>query len=321
MKIKKRPLIITIITIITLILVTISATSMKKIKFLAEIIKLRNSLPTISSDFYNEPIKDIEYKDVIYKKRDNKELTLDIYTNKEAREATPIIIYVFGNGWIYGDKVIPSAIESIINLLKDEGYAVISTSYELMDDEVIFKDQISDVKDTIRWIYKNKDKYNFDVNNIGIIGPSAGAQLSMMAAFSREDEFIGDQSLKSYSSKVKYIIDLFGPARLSKINLSVGPEEVVEKFSDSDIEKLSKEFSPIEYIREDLPDTLIIHSLKDNIVPYETSVELYETALKYNNNFELYTLQNCTHYLENLSNTEALNLYMKIVDYILSKTN
>ena len=318
MKIKKRSL---IITIITLILVTISATSMKKIKFLAEIIKLRNSLPTISSDFYNEPIKDIEYKDVIYKKRDNKELTLDIYTNKEAKEATPIIIYVFGNGWIYGDKVIPSAIESIINLLKDEGYAVISTSYELMDDEVIFKDQISDVKDTIRWIYKNKDKYNFDVNNIGIIGPSAGAQLSMMAAFSREDEFIGDQSLKSYSSKVKYIIDLFGPARLSKINLSVGPEEVVEKFSDSDIEKLSKEFSPIEYIREDLPDTLIIHSLKDNIVPYETSVELYETALKYNNNFELYTLQNCTHYLENLSNTEALNLYMKIVDYILSKTN
>lgn len=318
MKIKKRPL---IITIITLMLVTISATSMKKIKFLAEIIKLRNSLPTISSDFYNEPIKDIEYKDVIYKKRDNKELTLDIYTNKEAKEATPIIIYVFGNGWIYGDKVIPSAIESIINLLKDEGYAVISTSYELMDDEVILKDQISDVKDTIRWIYKNKDKYNFDVNNIGIIGPSAGAQLSMMAAFSREDEFIGDQSLKSYSSKVKYIIDLFGPARLSKINLSVGPEEVVEKFSDSDIEKLSKEFSPIEYIREDLPDTLIIHSLKDNIVPYETSVELYETALKYNNNFELYTLQNCTHYLENLSNTEALNLYMKIVDYILSKTN
>ena len=258
---------------------------------------------------------------MVFKKRDNKELTLDIYTNKEANEATPVIIYVFGNGWMYGDKVIPSAIESIIDLLKDEGYAVISTSYELMDDEVILEEQISDVKDTIRWVYKNKDKYNFDVNNIGIIGPSAGAQLSMMAAFSQDDEFIGDQSLKSYSSKVKYIIDLFGPARLSKVNLSVGPEEVVEKFSDNDIEKLSKEFSPIEYVREDLPNTLIIHSLKDNIVPYETSVELYETALKYNNKFELYTLQNCTHYLENLSNTEALNLYMKIVDYILSETS
>lgn len=318
MKIKKRSL---IFTIIILILVSISVINIKKLKFLVEIIKLSNSLPTISSNFYNEPIEDITYKDVIYKRRDNKELTLDIYTDKKANEATPVIIYVFGNGWMYGDKVIPSAIESIIDLLKDEGYAVISTSYELMDDEVILEDQISDVKDTIRWVYKNKDKYNFDVNNIGIIGPSAGAQLSMMAAFSQDDKFIGDKSLKSYSSKVKYIIDLFGPARLSKVNLSVGPEEVVERFSDNDIEKLSKEFSPIEYVREDLPDTLIIHSLKDNIVPYETSVELYETALKYNNNFELYTLQDCTHYLENLSNTEALNLYMKIVDYILSKTN
>ena len=318
MNIKKSPL---IIIIIILILVIISVTNIKKFKFLVEIIKLSDSLPTISNDFYNEPIENITYKDLVFKKRDNKELTLDIYTNKEANEATPVIIYVFGNGWMYGDKVIPSAIESIIDLLKDEGYAVISTSYELMDDEVILEEQISDVKDTIRWVYKNKDKYNFDVNNIGIIGPSAGAQLSMMAAFSQDDEFIGDKSLKSYSSEVKYIIDLFGPARLSKVNLSVGPEEVVERFSDNDIEELSKEFSPIEYVREGLPDTLIIHSLKDNIVPYETSVELYEAALKYNNNFELYTLQDCTHYLENLSNTEALNLYMKIVDYILSKTS
>lgn len=318
MKIKKRHL---IFTIIILILVTISVINIKKFKFLVEVIKLSDSLPTISSDFYNEPIENITYKDVVYKKRDNKELTLDIYTDKKANEATPVIIYVFGNGWMYGDKVIPSAIESIIDLLKDEGYAVISTSYELMDDEVILEEQISDVKDTIRWVYKNKDKYNFDVNNIGIIGPSAGAQLSMMAAFSQDDEFIGDKSLKSYSSEVKYIIDLFGPARLSKVNLSVGPEEVVERFSDNDIEKLSKEFSPIEYVREGLPYTLIIHSLKDNIVPYETSVELYEAALKYNNNFELYTLQDCTHYLENLSSTEALNLYMKIVDYILSKTS
>lgn len=318
MKIRKKSGII-ICTI--LLLLIISLTQAKKIKFFFEIIKLSSSLPTVSSDFYSEPIKDITYKDIVYKKRGNTELKLDIYTSRESNKPTPVIIYVFGNGWMYGDKVIPSAIESIIDLLKDEGYAVISTSYELMNDEVILEEQISDVKDTIRWVYKNKDKYNFDVNNIGMIGPSAGAQLSMMAAFSDDDEFIGDKTLKNYSSKVKYIIDLFGPARLSEVNLSVGPEEVVKNFTNNDIEKLSKEFSPIEYIRSDLPDTLVIHSLKDDIVPYETSVELYEAALKYENKFELYTLQNCTHYLENLSSTEALNLYMKIVDYILKETS
>ena len=71
MKIKKRSL---ITTIIILILATISVTHIKKIKFLVEIIRLSNSLPTISSDFYNEPIENITYKDVIYKKEGIKNL-------------------------------------------------------------------------------------------------------------------------------------------------------------------------------------------------------------------------------------------------------
>lgn len=317
MKRKKGILFITSISII--IIFIISFCQIKQFKFLFEIIKLRNSLPTISSDFYNEPIKDVTYKDVVYKTRNNKEITLDIYKNKEINTPSPVIIYVFGNGWMYGDKVIPSAIEPIIDLLKNEGYAVISTSYELMNNEIILKDQISDVKDTIRWIYKNKDKYNFDTNNIGMIGPSAGAHLCMMAAFSNDDEFIGDYSLKSYSSKVKYIVDLFGPSKLSEINLSIAPKNITDNLTNDSIESLSKEFSPIEYITSKLPDTLIIHSLKDDIIPYESSLKLYEASIKYNNNFELYTLQNCTHTLKNLSETEALNLYMKIVDFILKQ--
>lgn len=317
MKRKKGILFITSISII--IIFIISFCQIKQFKFLFEIIKLRNSLPTISSDFYNEPIKDVTYKDVVYKTRNNKEITLDIYKNKEINTPSPVIIYVFGNGWMYGDKVIPSAIEPIIDLLKNEGYAVISTSYELMNNEIILKDQISDVKDTIRWIYKNKDKYNFDTNNIGMIGPSAGAHLCMMAAFSDDDEFIGDYSLRSYSSKVKYIVDLFGPSKLSEINLSIAPKNITDNLTNDSIESLSKEFSPIEYITSKLPDTLIIHSLKDDIIPYESSLKLYEASIKYNNNFELYTLQNCTHTLKNLSETEALNLYMKIVDFILKQ--
>lgn len=317
MKRKKGILFITSISII--IIFIISFCQIKQFKFLFEIIKLRNSLPTISSNFYNEPIKDVTYKDVVYKTRNNKEITLDIYKNKKINTPSPVIIYVFGNGWMYGDKVIPSAIEPIIDLLKNEGYAVISTSYELMNNEIILKDQISDVKDTIRWIYKNKDKYNFDTNNIGMIGPSAGAHLCMMAAFSDDDEFIGDYSLKSYSSKVKYIVDLFGPSKLSEINLSIAPKNITDNLTNDSIESLSKEFSPIEYITSKLPDTLIIHSLKDDIIPYESSLKLYEASIKYNNNFELYTLQNCTHTLKNLSETEALNLYMKIVDFILKQ--
>lgn len=315
MKVRKK---IYISILIFLMIIYVNQSS--RFKFLFEILKISDSLPTISSDFYNEPISDITYKDLIYKERNGEKLKLDLYMSDDSNEAKPVIIYVFGNGWMYGDKAIPSAISSIIDLLKDEGFAVISTSYELMNDEVILDKQISDVKDTIRWVYKNKDKYNFDVNNIGIIGPSAGAQLSMVAAFSSDDDFKGDESLSNYSSKVKYIVDLFGPAKLDEINLSVGPSEIVNRFTKSDIGELSKKFSPINYVHKKMPDTLIVHSVKDAVVPYQSSKDLYDKALEYNNNFEFYTLENCSHYLENLSQSEALSLYMKIVDYILSKS-
>ena len=45
----------------------------------------------------------------------------------------------------------------------------------------------------------------------------------------------------------------------------------------------------------------------------------HETG-KYKNDFKFYTLNDCTHYLENLSEEEALNLYMTILDYIIDQT-
>lgn len=289
-------------------------------KFLSEVVKINQSLPTVSSDFYNDPITDITYKDITYKTRNGVNLKLDIYGSNNTTTPSPVILYVFGNGWTDGDKVIPSGIKPIINLLQEEGYTIISTSYELIEDDIILDKQISDIKDTIRWIYKNGNTYNLDTTNIGIIAPSAGAQLSMVAAFSDENEFIDDLSLSSYPSKVKYIIDLFGPTTLSDINLSKGPIEITEKLTNSNLEKLSSLYSPINYIDYNLPDTLIIHSLNDDIVPYSTSMEFYNKALEYDNDFKFYTLNNCTHYLENLSEDEALSLYMTILNYIIDQT-
>ena len=286
---KKTHILISVFILITTLILYF--TNSIYYKFIYEIIKLNKSLPTISSNFYDSPIENITYKDVIYKNRNDLKLKLDIYKSKNNNKKSPVIIYVFGNGWIDGSKVIPSGISPIVNLLLEEGYTIISTSYELMNDKIIFDNQVSDIKDTIRWVYKFKDKYDFDTNNIGIIAPSAGAQLSMLAAFSDNNDFIGDYNLSGYPSKVKYIIDLFGPTILSEVNLSEAPKEITNNLSADDINKISNKYSPINYLRDNLPDTLIIHSLSDSIVPYRTSIELYNKANSYNNNnFQFYTL-------------------------------
>ena len=56
---------------------------------------------------------------------------MDLYINEETDDPKPVIIYVFETDGCM-NKVIPEALSSIIDLLKDEGFAVISTSYELM---------------------------------------------------------------------------------------------------------------------------------------------------------------------------------------------
>jgi acetyl esterase/lipase len=286
-----------------------------------QLININESLSTVSCNFNENPIDDITFKDVVYKTREDYKLTLDIYSPyKEPKNGSPVILYVFGNSWMYGGKSIPTDLSPIIGVLREEGYTIISTSYELVDDKVIFAKQISDIKDTIRWIHKNKDLYNFNADEIGVIAPSAGAQLSMVAAFSDNNSFIDDTDLMKYPSTVKYIIDLFGPADLSSINLSKAPASIIQELSILDINKLSKDYSPINFIKENIPDTLIIHSKIDEIVPYDTSVYLYQKALEYKNNFELYTLNTSNHYLDNLSEKEALKLYLKIVNYIISKS-
>ena len=119
---------------------------------------------------------------------------------------SPVVLYIHGCSWIYGDNGIPIGLEPIINALNKRGYTLISVSYELLKENTPIENPIKDVKDSIRWIYKNKEKYNFDTNNIGILGISSGAHLALIAAYSKDDEFKGDVNLDGYSSKVKYIL-------------------------------------------------------------------------------------------------------------------
>ena len=75
---RKVNLLVILSVFICLVFVTLNSV---KFKFLLEVIKLSNTLPTISTDFYNDPIDDITYEDITYKKRNGLSLKLDLYDN------------------------------------------------------------------------------------------------------------------------------------------------------------------------------------------------------------------------------------------------
>ncbi|MDV4151769.1 alpha/beta hydrolase [Clostridium sp. AL.422] len=259
----------------------------------------------------------MDNKNVKYKETSSKDVFLDIYKSNIDNKTSPVILYVHGGSWIYGDNGIPIGLEPILNAFNKRGYTIISVSYELLKENTPMDNPIKDVKDSIRWIYKNKDKYNFDTNNIGILGVSSGAHLALMASYSDDDEFIGDKSLEKYPSKVKYVLDIFGPTDLNTLD----PSSIEEEYKD-DIKKIInspdvlRKLSPMDYITSSSPNTLIIHSKTDEIVPYENAKSLYINLKDNGVKSKLLTLESGSHYFNGYSEPEIAALIFEVLKFL-----
>lgn len=261
----------------------------------------------------------MNYKDVIYKNTNGVPLTLDIYSSlKKDNNPSPVILYVHGGSWVYGDKNIPDALSPVLNTFREEGYTIISTSYELNRNKADFNKQVADIKDTIRWIYKNNSTYNLDPNEIGVIGVSSGAHLSLLAGYSSNDDFTDDKALSKYSSKVKYLIDFAGPTDLNLLNTSDLNYDLTKIFNSiKDKDTVIKKFNPMNYVNKGIPNTLIIHSSFDPMVPYKSSKELYDKCVQEHAKVELITLNSSVHDLSNISSTDIGSMSEGLLKFVI----
>jgi len=241
-------------------------------------------------------------ENITYKKGESgNEIQLDVYRPKNyTSKKLPVVIYVHGGGWVAGDKIVraDSYIETTILKLIEKQYAVVSIDYTLVSKDIHFPLPIQDTKDAIRWVRKNANKYNFDTNNIGLFGTSAGAHLSMLAAYTQDNEYVGNPELSNYSAKVNYVVNNFGPSDLNKLlhtragkipvffiglfakNIVELREKIVMGMSGYDIKKdkrkvveYFKTISPISYVDNGIP-TLIVQGNKDKVVPIKQSKKL-----------------------------------------------
>lgn len=261
----------------------------------------------------------MDYKNVVYKNTNGAPLTLDIYgPSKNIYKSSPVIVYVHGGSWAYGDKTIPDALSPVLDTFRSEGYTIISTSYELMRNKENFNKQICDVKDTIRWIYKNQSTYNLDTNEIGVLGVSSGAHLSLMAGYSNDKDFTDDPNLTAYSSKVKYLIDFSGPTDLGLLNTSNLNQDLSKIFSSiTNKSEIIDKFNPINYINSNTPKTLIIHSKSDSIVPYESSEELYNKCNESGVKSQLISLDSSAHDLSDISSDDIISMSKGLLSFIV----
>lgn len=242
----------------------------------------------------------------------------------------PVVVYIHGGGWKKPGTfvVITGRRKEVVLRLLEEGYAVISVEYHMVNGKNVFPENILDVKDAIRWIRKYADTYGFDVDKIGVWGSSAGGHLALMAAYTKDEDFLGIKELQPYSSKVRYVINWFAPVDILALwemkEPEVGCEKIKQYFgSEYDYNCITKEQReiidkcfPINYVSKDSIPTLIVHGTADVLVPIEQARMLYEKLLEFKCDVRYVEIDGGNHGLSQITEEDAEVMWKECFDFM-----
>jgi acetyl esterase/lipase len=114
-------------------------------------------------------------KDVIFgdpQRPDRALQSLDVYW-KDNGKPRPVVIYVHGGGWFFGDK---SEVHHKPDFFAAHDMAFISTNYRLRAEYEVY-DQLEDIAAVVRWVHDNQRTYGLDPSRVVLMGHEAGAHL------------------------------------------------------------------------------------------------------------------------------------------------
>ncbi len=226
-------------------------------------------------------------EDVVYGRKFGVALTLDVIqpTNRNGYG----IIYMVSGGWVSSHAgVSPKLYAPFL----ERGYTVFAVCHGCQPKFTI-PEITEDIHRAIRFIRSNAAKWGVNPDHLGISGGSAGGHLSLTMATHGGPGAAGAKDvIDRQSSAVQAVACLFPPTDF--LNYGKPGEDAVgvgilknykgafgpASDTPEGRQQLGKEVSPIYFVTEKLPPTLIIHGDADTLVPIQQSESFVERATK-----------------------------------------
>ncbi len=269
-------------------------------------------------------------------------LKLDVYhPTEQVYDKTPVVLYIHGGAWIAGTKegLNFNRFNDAANKLRESGYAIVSINYTLAKaNQGPFPACVDDAVDAVTWIHENADTHNFDLNNLGLFGESAGAHIAMMIGFGHPEVYLSDRD----DVEFKYVVDIYGPNQLRDIynaplvdalysTLGKLPARMQSqldfpryifgfdpKQDTARAVEIMDRFSPYNYVTPTAPPTLLIQGDADRVVPVAQSVKLQAKLDSLGVETELHIVEGADHAFANATPEQKTILQAQIVDFIRS---
>jgi acetyl esterase/lipase len=205
------------------------------------------------------PSPSISTTTLTYANRGSESLQLDLYRGEGANTSAPLVVVVHGGSWEGGNRV---DLPPLSNYLAARGYAVASIDYRLAPQHP-FPAARDDLLDALAYLRENAASLGIDPERVVLLGRSAGAQLALLVAYTANEHAI------------RGVISFYGPTDFPYIythptNPAVlDSDRVLKQFLGGGLEQAPATYdaaSPVNFVGDDTPPTLLIHGGRDELV-------------------------------------------------------
>lgn len=205
-------------------------------------------------------------------------LRVDTYRSAGVSGA-PVVVFVYGGGWESGargqfarwalDAAGGASANSRATADDDvsEEFVAVEVEYRL-SDEATFPAQIRDVRRCLSWVRANAETFGGDGDRVAVVGHSAGAHLSLLAALAPDGAFGGRGPAPAVDAAVgvsgAYDLRADETAEVRAL-LGGGPDDHPDRYAAA---------SPLTHVSGDAPPTFLLHGEADGVVSVESSETL-----------------------------------------------
>ncbi len=293
--------------------------------FSALSVSLPVNAQTADSDFVQVASGYSLAANLTYLRAGGEDLKLDVYRPRGTTGPNPTLVYFHGGGWTNGTKE-----GSALSLLPylEMGWTVVNVEYRLAD-AAHAPAAVEDCRCALRWVYRNAERYGFDLDAIVVSGNSAGGHLALTTGMLTESAGLdhqcpGDRQ-RAWSTgvtstaelKVAAIINWYG---ITDVVGLIGNPGSSGSFTEawlgsaSDRRDIARRVSPINYVRPELPAILTIHGDSDPIVPYSQGVRLHQALQEAGVTNQLLTVEGGGH--GGFSTTQMQGIFRTIREFL-----
>jgi acetyl esterase/lipase len=201
-------------------------------------------------------------------------LLLDVYRPPARTAPRPAMVIVHGGGMWTGSR---ADMAHPARQLARAGYVAFAVDYRLVEAAAArnrWPVQLDDVQLAVRWVRSNAGRFGIDPGRVGAYGWSAGGQLAaLLGARDTRDLTLAHAD---HPSRVAYVVDLAGDVDLTAYAHAPALDEVVALLggTPAEVPARYRDVSPLSWIDTRTVPFLVIHGLRDDVVPIEQSRRL-----------------------------------------------